>query len=243
MPAVQRSLRFALRSAALALALVAAAPADGAAVLSLLAVRVDGDPTRFLEQVKHASAIRARLGVATLNVLQATFAGDRTGTYFVSAEYPSLAALGEASDALAADAEWQATLQQLRTLGRVEASSLYVDRTPPGVKPTPIIPGGYVTGMTVRTEPDPAAYLALLPRLTANFARLGASVPRIWQATSAGTDTGEILITTAQPSLAALEESQRKLEADPEEQKLLGEIEATGRHVITRMLARDRTPH
>jgi hypothetical protein len=230
-------------ASASALLLASATQANAAAVWSVITVRVEGDATQWLELVKQASAIRKRLEIPTVNVVQATFAGDATGLFYVSTEYPSLAALGEASDKLTGDASFQAVLKQLQTLGTVESSSLYVDRTPAGVKSTPITPGGYATGLTVRAGGDPAAYLALLPRLTANFARLGVSVPRIWQATSAGAGTGAILITTAQSSLAAMEEAQKKIDADAEVQALFREFEATGRHVVARIIVRDRTPY
>jgi hypothetical protein len=103
-------------------------------------------------------------------------------------------------------------------------------------------PGGYSFGIIVRIDGSPKAYLALLPRLTANAARLGNPIPRVWQATAAGTGTGTILITTPSPSMAAMEEAQNKMEADPESQQLLRDIEATGRKVVARLIVRDRTP-
>ena len=223
--------------------LLASAPqANAAAVWSVITVRVEGDATQWLDLVKQAAAIRKKLGVPEVNVVQATFAGESTGLFYVSTEYASLAALGEAGDTLTGDASWQALLKQLQASGKVESSSLYVDRTPAGAKSTPMTPGGYSTGLIVRAGGDPAAYLGLLPRLTANFARLGVSVPRIWQATSAGTGTGAILITSAQSSLAAMEEGQKKIDADVETQALFREFEATGRHVVARVIVRDRTP-
>lgn len=232
-------LAFALASAFLA---SSATLANAAAVWSVVTVRVEGDESAWLDLVKQASLIRKQLGVPTVGVVQATFAGESTGLFYVSTEYPSLAALGEASDKLTGDAHFQAVLKQLQALGTLEASSLYVDRTPAGAEPTPITPGGYSTGLIVRAGGDPAAYLGLLPRLTANFARLGVSLPRIWQATSAGTGTGAILITTAHSSLAAMEEGQSKIDADAEVQALFREFEATGRHVVARIIVRDRTP-
>jgi hypothetical protein len=225
-----------------ALLLGSATQASAAAVWSVLSVQVEGDAAQWMDLVKQASAIRKNLGIPVVSVVQATYAGESTGTYYVSTEYPSLTALGEASAKLEASAEWMALLPKLQASSKVEASSLYVDRTPAGVKSTPMTPGGYSTGIVVRVDGSPSAYLALLSKLTANSARLGTPVARVWQATSAGNDTGAILITSASPSMAAMEEAQNKMEADPESQKLLREIEATGRKVVARLIVRDRTP-
>lgn len=239
MPRVRLSMAFALL---FALAAASATQASAAAVWSVLSVQVEGDTAQWMDLVKQASAIRKQLGIPTVSVVQATFAGDATGTYYVSTEYPSLTALGEASARLEASTEWRALLPKLQAASKVEASSLYVDRTPAGAKATPMPAGGVSSGIIVRPAGDPAAYLALLPRLIANWARLGVAIPRVWQATSAGTGTGAIAITTAYPSLAALEEAQTKTDADPESQKLLREIEATGRRIVARLIVRDRTP-
>jgi hypothetical protein len=224
------------------LLLVNATQARAAAVWSVLSVQVEGDTAQWMDLVKQALVIRKNLGIPAISVVQATFAGDATGTYYVSTEYPSLTALGEASAKLEASAEWMALLPKLQASSKVVASSLYVDRTPAGAKTSAMTPGGYSSGIVVRVDGNPSAYLALLPKLTANWARLGVAVPRVWQATSAGTGTGAILITTAYPSMAVMEESQAKTDADPESQQLLREIEATGRRVVARLIVRDRTP-
>jgi hypothetical protein len=225
-----------------ALAAAAATQASAAAIWSVLSIRVEGDAAQWLDLVKQASAIRKGLGLPTVSVVQATFSGDSTGTYYVSTEYPSLSALGEASAKLEASAEWRALLVKLQAASKVESSSLYVDRTAAGVQATPMTPGGYSTGIIVRTSGDPAAYFALLAKLAAASKRLGNSVARVWQATSAGTGTGAILITSAAPSMAAIEENQAKSEADAEFQQILRDIEATGREVVARVIVRDRTP-
>jgi len=225
-----------------ALLLGSATQASAAAVWSVLSIRVEGDSAPWMDLVKQAAAIRKTLGLPAVSVVQATWAGEETGTYFVTTEYPSLTALGEASAKLEASAEWMALLPKLQAASKVVDSSLYVDRTAAGVKPTPMTPGGYSTGIVVRVDGSPSAYLALLPRLAANAARLGIAIPRVWQATSAGTGTGAILITTASPSMAAMEETETKMGADPESQKLFREIEATGRKVVARLIVRDRTP-
>jgi hypothetical protein len=219
-----------------------ASQAHAAAVWSVLSVEVEGDPQPWLDLVKKANAARKRLGLPNVRVAQATLAGDATGTYFVDVEYPDLAAYADAVAKLEADSEWQALLAQIRTKSQVVASSLYVDRTPDGVEPGQLGPGGYATGLVVRVDGDPSTYLAVLPKIEATFARLGVPTSRVWQATLAGPNTGSILITTAFPSLAAYGEAQKKLEGDAEFQGLVREAEATGRKIVSSLMVRDRTP-
>lgn len=238
MPRFRFPLAFAVASA---LALLGASQASAAAVLSVLTVRVEGDPAAWLALVKQAAAIRTKLGLPTPSVSQATFAGGATGLFFVSFEYPSLAALEEANAKASADPAWPALLNELNAAGSVESSSLYVDRTPAGAEPTPMTPGGYAVGIIVRA-PDAAAYLALLPSLAANSERLGSPIGSVWQATAAGDATGSILIRTAYPSLASIETAQAKLDGDAQARQMMRDFEATGRKVVSRLIARDRTP-
>lgn len=218
-----------------------AGTAHAAAVWSVLSVNVEGDPQPWLGLAKQVNALRTRLKLPTVTIVQATLAGDVTGTYFVSTEYPSLTALGEATAKVETDPEWPGLLKQLQAASKVVSSELYVDRTPAGAPATPLPAGGYGTGIVVRVD-NASAYFALLPKLRENFARLRVPVPRVWQATLAGPETGTILITNGYASLAAMEEAEKKTEADPEQQRMLRELEATGRKVVSRLLVRDRTP-
>ena len=227
-----------------ALWLASAQPVQGAAVWQIVSVQVEGDSQPWLDLVKKTNALRKRLALPPVRVVQATLAGDATGTFFADIEYPSLAAFAEGTAKVEADAEWPALLKQFQTYpnSKLVENSLFVDRTPTGVKAAQLKPGGYATGLAVRVEGDPSAYLALLPKITAAFARIGVPAPRIWQATLAGEGTGTILITTAYESLAALEEAQKKTEADTEFQGLRKQAEATGRKIVSNLLVRDRTP-
>jgi cell fate (sporulation/competence/biofilm development) regulator YlbF (YheA/YmcA/DUF963 family) len=227
-----------------ALCLASAHEARAAAVWQVLSVQIQGDSQAWLDRVKQANVIRTRLNVATVRVAQATLAGEVTGTYFVDSEYPSLAAYADAVAKLEADAEWQALLKQFRaaTDSKVVASALYVDRTPDGVKAPQLAPGGYATGLAIRLEGDPSAYLALLPKLEAAFQRVGVPAARVWQATLAGPETGTFVITTAYNSLGAYQEAQKKLEGDAEFQDLVRQAQATGRKIASSLLVRDRTP-
>lgn len=225
-----------------ALFLTSSTPARAAAVWTVLSIQVEGDSQAWLDLAKQVNVMRARLGVPAISIVQATFAGEATGAYFVSAEYSGLAALAEASAKVDADAGWPGLLKQLQASSKVASSSLYVDRTSAGVKSTAMTPGGYSSGIVVRIDGDPSAYFALLAKLSARFAQLGVPTSRVWQATLAGTNTGSILITSAYPSLAALEEGQKRIDGDAEAQQLIRDIEATGRKVVARLLVRDRTP-
>jgi len=227
-----------------ALCLASAQEARAAAVWQVLSVQVQGDPQAWLDRVKQANVIRKRLNVAPVRVAQATLAGELTGTYFIDSEYPSLAAYADAVAKLEADAEWQALLERFRAAAEstVVASALYVDRTPAGVKASQLAPGGYATGLAIRVEGDPSAYLALLPKIEAAFQRVGVPAARVWQATLAGPATGTYVITTAYPGLGAYQEAQKKLEGDAEFQDLVRQAQATGRKIASSVLVRDRTP-
>jgi hypothetical protein len=220
---------------------LAVAPQASAAVWSVLTIRVDGDPANWLALVKQVAAIRKNAGVQPVSVVQATFAGDSTGLFFVSAEYESLAALEAATAKVNADPAWPGLLKQLNAASTIVSSSLYAERTPAGVKPSPMPAGGISQGFIVRA-PDTAAYLALVSRLAANAERLGNPVPSVWQATAAGEGTGSILLRTPYASLTALEAAQTKGEADAASQQLMRDFEATGRKVVARLIVRDRTP-
>ena len=227
-----------------ALWLASAQEAHAAAVWQVLSVQVEGDPQPWLDLIKKANAVRKRLALPSVRVAQATLAGDATGTYFVDIEYSGLAAFAESSAKLEADAEWPGLLKQFQAYpkSKVLENSLFVDRTPAGVEAASLKPGGYATGIAVRVDGDPSAYLALLPKFAAAFKRLGVPAARFWQATLAGEGTGSILITTAYPSLAAWEEAQKKTEGDAEFQSLRRQAEATGRKLVSTLLVQERTP-
>ena len=227
-----------------ALWLASAQEAHAAAVWQVVSVQVEGDAQPWLDLIKKANAVRKRLALPPVRVVQATLAGDATGTYFVDIEYASLAAFAESVAKLEADAEWQGLLKQFQTYpkSKLLENSLFTDRTPEGVEATSLKPGGYATGLAVRVDGDPSAYLALLSKFRAVFQRLGAPANRVWQATLAGEGTGSILITTAYPNLAAWEEAQKKTEGDAEFQSLRRQADATGRKIVSSLLVRERTP-
>jgi hypothetical protein len=227
-----------------ALWLAGAPAAHAAAAWQVVSVQVEGDPQPWLDLVKKANAIRKRLALPPVRVVQATLAGDATGTYYIDIEYPSLAAFADAVAKLEADSEWPGLLKQFQTYPKsnLVSNSLFADRTPEGVTAAPLTPDGYSAGIAVRVEGDPSAYLALLPKFEAAFKRLGVPAARFWQATLAGEGTGTFVITTAYTSLAAYEEAQKKLDGDSEFQSLRRQAEATGRKIVSSLLVRERTP-
>jgi hypothetical protein len=194
--------------------------------------------------VKKSLANRARLGLPALQVSQATLAGEVTGTWFVNVEYPSLAAWADATTKSEADSETQALTKQFQAMSGVKVVSrgLYVDRTLAGVTPSTYIAGGVGTAMSVRVEGDPSAYFALIGKFAALQKKLGTPQSRVWQGTAAGEDTGAIWILNSYPSVTAMDEAQKKVEADPDWQGLVREARGMKRTVLTNFLVRDRTP-
>ena len=67
--------------------------ADPPKVLTVLAVKVKGDATAYLQRVKQLIAIQKRLDPSVImHVWRATFAGQNTDTIYVTVESPNLEA-------------------------------------------------------------------------------------------------------------------------------------------------------
>lgn len=116
----------------LVLALPAAA-ADAPKVLSVIAVKVKGDQSTYLQKVKQVDAIQKRLETGgTLRVWRATAAGQSTGTIYVGIEYANIEAYAKAVTKLQADAESTKLLKELDASGlrEVISNSLLVEITP-----------------------------------------------------------------------------------------------------------------
>lgn len=96
--------------------------------------------------------------------------------------------------------------------------------------------------VTVTLDGDPKPYLDLIQKSQAITKRLSLPSLNVAQATFAGTATRELYVWTEYPSLEALGQAAPKLEADSEWQALLGQIEATGRRMVSNEVWRDRTP-
>lgn len=111
---------------------VAALAADPQAVLQVISVKVTGSRQAYLDKIKGLQGITKRLGLPAVRVWRATLAGDNTDVIYIATEYASLAALADAQDKLAADAEWTKMIRDIDASGirTVVDRSLMVDDTP-----------------------------------------------------------------------------------------------------------------
>ena len=110
-----------------------AAAADAPKVLHVLAVKVKGDQTTYLQRVKQLGAIQQRLDTGgTMRVWRATTAGSSVGMIYVGIEYPNLEAYAQATTKLQADDEWNKAMKELDASGlrQVMSNSLLVEITP-----------------------------------------------------------------------------------------------------------------
>jgi len=110
-----------------------AAAADAPKTLHVIAVKVKGDQTTYLQRVKQLGAIQQRLDTGgTMRVWRATTAGHSVGTIYVGIEYPNLEAYAQATTKLQADEEWNKAMKELDASGlrQVVSNSLLVEITP-----------------------------------------------------------------------------------------------------------------
>ena len=119
-----------LLGALLAMGIPTSASAES--VLQVVAVEVaPGKLDAYLAKVKQLQAVMTRLGSAgTLQVWQATLAGDNTGTVVVGIEHESLAAFADSTAKVSADPEWQSLVSGLDGIRTLLSSSLYRELTP-----------------------------------------------------------------------------------------------------------------
>ncbi len=107
--------------------------ADAPKVLNVIAVKVKGDQSVYLEKVKKLNAVMKRLeSGGTIRVWRATMAGENAGTIYVGIEYPNLETLAKANAKSQADEEWNRLVKEMDTSGirEVIANSLLVEVTP-----------------------------------------------------------------------------------------------------------------
>jgi hypothetical protein len=97
--------------------------------------------------------------------------------------------------------------------------------------------------ISVKVTGDDQVYFGKIKSLQAISKRLGLPTARVWRETMAGEATDTIHIVTEYPSLAAWAEGSGKLNADPEGNKLIRDLDASGiRTVVGRSLMVDDTP-
>jgi hypothetical protein len=101
-------------------------------VVSVITVKVTGDRQAYLDKVKVFQGISKRLGVPAARLWRGTFAGPGTDLIFIVTEHASMAAMVEANDKLANDAEATKLLRDLDASGlrTVVDRSLMVEATP-----------------------------------------------------------------------------------------------------------------
>ena len=110
-----------------------AVAADAPKVLNVIAAKVKGDPTPYLQRVKQLIAIQKRLDTGgTLRVWRATLAGENADTIYVTVEFPNLEAFAKATTKAQADEEWNKVVKELDTGGlrEVLSRSQLVEITP-----------------------------------------------------------------------------------------------------------------
>lgn len=66
--------------------------------------------------------------------------------------------------------------------------------------------------------------------------------PRVYQAAFAGSNYGEIHISTRYPSFAALAAANPKIVADPEHERAVEALAEVDREIISHYMLRDKTP-
>ncbi len=133
---MKQSIGWTLALAAAATALIAAptpARAQGPEVTQVLIVDVEPkNRDAYMAFVKRAQAIVKDLGLPAFQVLQATMAGDTTGTLAIIIENESLAALAKNQAKTQGSAKWQKMVSDIQGAGisRIVSNSLWIDVTP-----------------------------------------------------------------------------------------------------------------
>jgi hypothetical protein len=235
----RRSIHFLL---GLALCLAGALPAAADdTLLSVVAVRVNpGQLQTYAARVGQLEGIMERLGVdATIAIWQATAAGEATGTVFVALQYPSLAAYAEGTAKSQGDAEFTKLIGGLDDVRTVASSSLYRNVHGGGGND----PGELLQTVTVKVAPGHLdEYLAKIQQLQAISERVGGGgTMRVWQATAAGPDTGNLIVGIIHENLVSYANSTTKIQADPEWQQLVAGLDDI-RTIVSTGLSRRVTP-
>ncbi len=117
---------------ALAAAPAASLAADPPPISQVVVLDTNGQTDMLLSHAKKNEAIFKRLGIeARRRYLQATLAGENTGSLAVVIEYPNLGAMAAAQAKLQDDKEWQAYIDKIIGAGiTVESNAVWADITP-----------------------------------------------------------------------------------------------------------------
>ena len=106
--------------------------ADAPPISQAVVIDTNGKTDLLLSHAKKNEAIFKRLGIdARRRYLQATLAGENTGSIAVVIDYPNLAAMAAAQAKLQDDKEWQAYIDSIIEAGlTVESNAIWADITP-----------------------------------------------------------------------------------------------------------------
>lgn len=223
------------------------APAAGhEKVLQVVTVSVEpGKLDDYRKQVEKLDEVLKRAdSSAVMRMWNTTQGGADAGQIMVALEYPDAASWAADAPKVQGDSKWRDIIDDLDEIRTLEASSMWREITPtPSAGATKPRPGSVlvVTGVAVK----PGKLDAYLDRLTAGQAitdrlKLGGKL-RVWQATLAGPNTGNVAIGVESTSLAAYVADQAKLRSDPEWRKLMGRL-ADLRTIAGRWLYQEITP-
>ncbi len=133
---MKQSIGWTLSLAAAVAALIAAptpARAQGPEVTQVLIVDVEPkNRNAYMAFVKRAQVSVKDLGLPAFQVLQATMAGDDTGTLAIVIENESLIALAKNQGKTQGSAKWQNMVSDIQgaDISRIVSNSLWIDVTP-----------------------------------------------------------------------------------------------------------------
>jgi len=196
-------------------------------VLQVVTVRVEpGELDEYQKKVAKLSAVLERVGSgAVMRMWNTTQGGPDSGQILVALEYKNAAAWAADAPKVQGDSEWQDIIEDLHKIRTLEGSSMWREITP---NPTAGVmkprPGTVLVVTGVAVKPGKLdEYTKRLETGQAISDRLKLSGKlRIWLATLAGANTGNVAVGVESPSLAAYVADQAKLRADPEWRRLIG---------------------
>ncbi len=104
---------------------------DGPGVIQVVAIDTHGKTPEYIAALKPLLERIQVLGPETkYKIYEATFAGERTGTVYVTVEFPSLAYMATTNTKTGADEEYARLLAAVAATGRtLRSNSILQDRT------------------------------------------------------------------------------------------------------------------
>jgi hypothetical protein len=211
-------------------------------VLQVVAVKVKpGMLDKYRKEVKKLRGVLERIGSeATVRMWSNNQGGPDAGTILVALEFPNAEAWAADSPKMQADKAWQDVLGDLHKLRTLEGSSMWRDISPvsAGSSPGSVL---VVTGVSV----NPGlldTYRERLSQIPSINERLGVTATiRMWHATLAGPNTGNVAVGAEYRDLATYVRENATLSADPEWQGVLSGLSSI-RTLQSRSLYLEITP-